>query len=453
VVLSTTKKLALTLIASIAVTGAFGVAQTPPAAPAADAKPQKVAKDQAEVDLITSIGKDTDPAHKLKLLDQWTHDYPETAFAAERTQEYLFTYIAMKDCKNQSKVASTILKTDANNELSLRTIIGCIYQIKSPDASDLDTAEKASTYLIANADAVYADSNNATKVPAAQWQGLKPTMVAAAKHTIPYIDIQRKDDAKAEADLTKLLQADPTDAQSSLMLAGVLFGERAAKPEKLPPAIFEYARAGVYAGPNSLPATNRQQNLTAATKIYTQYHGSNEGWDKVAALANTNALPPDGWTIESTTEIAIRKQKEDEERDKADPVGTVWRTIHDGLTGDMDTAFWESVKDAGLPGEGRKFKGKLVSMKPAIGNPKTLLINVKDPTGAADVTLTLEMPLRGKMDAGAELEFEGVAAAYIKSPYMLTLKIDDNKAQIIGWKPVAAPPTPKKAAPAAKKQP
>jgi hypothetical protein len=448
-VLSTTKKLALTLIALIAVTAAFGVAQTPPAAPAADAKPKKVAKDQAEADLINSIGKDTDPAHKLKLLDQWTHDYPETAYAAERTLEYLYTYIALKDCKNQSRVASTILKTEPNNELSLRTIIGCIYQIKSPDGSELDTGEKASNYLVANADAIYADSNNGTKMPAASWQSLKPNMVMFAKRTIPFIDIQRKDDAKAEADLTKLLQGDATDAQASYMLAGVLFGQRAAKPEKQPPAIFEYARTGVYAGPNSVDAKARPAILATAAKYYNAYHGSNEGWDKVLELAKTNALPPDAWTIESTTEIAIRKQKEDEERDKADPVGTIWRAIHDGLTGDMDTSFWESVKDSALPGQDRKFKGKLVSQKPASA-PKTLLINVKDPTGAADVTLTLEMPLRGKMDPGAELEFDGVAAAYTKSPYMLTLKIDDNKTQIVGWKPVAAPPA-KKAIP--KKQP
>jgi hypothetical protein len=59
------------------------------------------------------------------------------------------------------------------------------------------------------------------------------------------------------------------------------------------------------------------------------------------------------------------------------------------------------------------------------------------------------------MDIGSELEFEGQASAYVKAPFMLTLKIgeDENKTKIIGWKPVAAPPTSKKAAPSPKKQP
>jgi hypothetical protein len=450
VVLSKTKKLALTLIASIAVTAAFGVAQTPPAA---DAKPQKVAKDQAEADLINSIGKDTDPAHKLKLLDQWTHDYPETAYAAERTLEYLYTYIALKDCKSQSKVAATILKSDPNDELSLRTIIGCIYQIKSPDSSDLDLAEKASNDLIANADAIYADAKKAANFSAQQWQGLKPQMIAFAKHTIPYIDIQRKDNAKAEADLIKLLSADPTDAQSSFMLAGVLFGQREKNPEKQAPAIFEYARAGTYDGPNALPAANRQQSLATATKFYTLYHGSNAGWADVVALVTANALPPAGFTIKSTADIQREQAEAEAKADAEDPVFAIWKTVKTGLTGDGSDAFFEStVKDVEFPPDGKKFKGKIVSMKPAVA-PKTLVMAYKDPAG--DITLVLETPLRGKMDIGSELEFEGQASAYTKAPFMLTLKIaeGDNKDKIIGWKPVAAPPTPKKSAPTPKKQP
>jgi hypothetical protein len=443
VVLSTTKKLVLTLIAGMA----LGVAQPPAAAPAADAKPQKVAKDPAEADLINGIAKDTDPAHQLASLDKWTRDYPETAFAAERQLQYLATYGALKDCKSQMRVASGILKTDPNHAEALRTIIACIYQLKPPDASDLDLAEKTSNYLIANADTIYSDANKAPTTPAVAWQQLKVAMVAAAKHTIPFIDIQRKDNPKAEADLTKLLKDDPSDANSSYTLAGVLFGQRTADPLKQPPAIFEYTRAGVYDGPNSLPAANRTQLLTTAKKYYTLYHGSDAGWDGMLALAKANALPPSDFKMKSSADIAADDQAAQQAADAADPVFAIWRTIKTGLTGDGDAAFWESAKDAELPGQDKKFTGKIVSMKPAI-SPKTLVMSYKDPAG--DITLVLETPLHGKMDVGSELQFEGIASAYTKSPYMLTLKIDDPKEKIVGWKPVAAP-VQKKAAP--KKQP
>jgi hypothetical protein len=448
VVLSTTNKLALALVAVMA----LGVAQDPPKpadAPKPADKPQKVAKDTIEADLINSIPKTTDPAQKIKILDEWTAKYPETAFDVERYAEYLKDYGELKDCKGQTKASEKWLAAHPNDDTGLRTILGCIYQIKNPDASDLATAEKAANYMIANVDTIYAPANKPAGATDAQWQGVKAPIVFFAKNTIAQIDIWRKDDAKAEADLTKILKEDASDAQASYMLAGVLFGERQAHPEKQPPAIFEYARAGSYAGPNSVDAKTRPAILTTAGKYYKAYHGSDEGWDKLLALATANALPPDGWSIKSTTDIERERMEAEAAADAADPVFAIWKTVKTGLTGDGDTAFWDSVKDTGQPSSdgAKKFKGTLVKMTPAL-NPKTLVINYKDPNG--DVTLQLATPLRGKMDPGAELEFWGTAKAYTKSPYMLTLEVADPKTDIVGWKPVAAPPA-RGRGPAAKK--
>jgi len=448
VVFSKTKKLALTTILTMFATMAVGVAQDPPA-PAA--KPQKVAKDQAEANLINSIPKETDPAKRLTILDQWSKEYPESAYSVERTAEYMRAYTDLKDCKGQSKIAAQLIAADANSESGHRIIISCIYQIKGPDASDFQLAEKTANSLVAHADSIYSDANKPAATTPADWQKFKSTMVLAAKNTIPYIDAQRKDEAKEEADLIAILKADPSDAQASVMLGQLLFSQRVAKPLNQPIVIFEYERAGVYNGPNALPAAAQTQMQNTAAKFYTQYHGSTEGWDAIVALAKTNALPPDGWTIKSTADLAIEAQKAQEAADAADPVTALWRTIKDGLTGADAAMFWESVKDSGLPSAdgSKKFKGKLVSQKPTL-NPKTLLIAVKDPAG--DVTLQLETPLRGKMDPGAELEFFGSAKAYAPSPYMLTLAIADPKTDILGWKSLPIAPTTKKSAPGVKKQ-
>jgi hypothetical protein len=187
--------------------------------------------------------------------------------------------------------------------------------------------------------------------------------------------------------------------------------------------------------------------------MYGISHGSNEGWDKVAALAKTNALPPADFNIESTADLEKKRLEAEAAADAADPVFATWKTIKTGLTGDGDAAYFDNnVKTAEFPPDGKKFKGKIVSMTPATG-PKKLVMSYKDPAG--DITLVLETPLRGKMDIGSELEFEGQATAYTKAPFMLTLSIgeDENKTKIIGWKPVAAPPTSKKTAPTPKKQP
>ncbi len=340
-----------------------------------------------------------------------------------------------------------LLAKDPNQRTRrLRIIIGCIYSIKGPSAAEFDQAEKAANTLLANADKIYSDANKPAATPADAWKQFKATMVIAAENTIPYIDLQRKDDGKAESDLKKLLQSDPSDAQASSMLATLLFGQREKKPEDQPPAIFEYARAGAYDGPHAVAEALRKDalNLSADAKYYKAYHGSDEGWDKIVALAKANSLPPADFTILSGNEIAILDQKKKDEEDAADPVFAIWKTIKGGLTGDGDAGFFEnSVKTAGLPSPDgtKKFKGKLVLQKPAL-NPKTLVIAYKDPAG--DITLQLETPLRGKMDPGAELEFFGTATAYTKSPFMVTLKIADPKTDLVGWKSLPIAPTPAK---------
>jgi len=131
VVLSRTWKIALSFVAAIALVSAQD-------APKPADKPQKVAKDQAEADLINSIPKTNDPLERIKILDKWTRDYPETAFAAERQAEYLKDYGDAKDFKNHMRIASDMLKADPNNETALRTLIGDIYQLKNPSPSDYD---------------------------------------------------------------------------------------------------------------------------------------------------------------------------------------------------------------------------------------------------------------------------------------------------------------------------
>jgi hypothetical protein len=417
-VLSKTKTIALTLIAGMALL----VAQDKPAAP------QKVAKDQAEADLINGMAKEPDPAKRLATLDKWSKDYPETAFADERQQAYLQTYAQMQDCKNASKMAREVLSKNPSHDLSLRIIIGCIYAMKSPDATEMDSAEKAGSYIVEHPTKA-ADNNMSPQ----DWD----TFVNVNARNVPaFLDFTvRKDDAKSEGDMKKILQADPTDALVSYWLATVLFGQREKKPENQPPAIFEYARAGLYDGPHATDATTKKAALARAQSYYKAYHGSDEGWDKLAALAKANSLPPDGFTIKSKNELDVEAAEAQAKIDAADPINALWRKIKEGLTSGSEAAFWEQLKDSGIPSAdgSQKFKGKLVSQ-----TAKTLVIDYRDPKG--DITLTFAMPLRGKMEPGAELEFWGTVKAYQKDPYMLTLEIADPKTDLVGWKPVAAPP-------------
>ncbi|MBZ5602609.1 MAG: hypothetical protein LAO79_09915, partial [Acidobacteriia bacterium] len=348
---------------------------------AAQEAPKKVAKDQAEADLINGITKEPDGAKRLANLEKWSKDYPETAFSDERDEIYLATYQQLNKAREAFDKSQQILAKHPDNFMALSTTIAYVPFLNNgnPAPGDLDTAEKASNHVINDADSVFADKNKPANQTADQWGKMKPTMVALAQKTIGFVYFQKKDWPRAETELTKALKLDPTQAQSSYMLANALFSQRQQSPAKQPPSIFEFARAAVYDGPNALPAQLRGQINTSVTKTYKAYHGSDEGLDKLLAMAKTNALPPDGWTIASTADIARVQAEKEAAEAAANPMLTMWKTIKSGLTGDNPDGFFQgSVKDAALPGGANgvtKFKGKLISTKPEL-RPKELLISV-----------------------------------------------------------------------------
>jgi hypothetical protein len=323
--------------------------------------------------------------------------------------------------------------------------------LSAQNKADLDTAEKTARYLLANPDALYGAAKKPQGVADDAWAKTKPTMINFAQFTIGYIAVTQKDNAKAETELINTLMADATNAQASYMLAGLLLAQQKDHPEKMPLAIFEYARAATYDGPGSMDAGNRKSIDTFLTKAYLTYHGSAQGLDQIKMQAKTNALPPGDFKIKSTVDLALEEQAKRDLATKENPMLAFWNDIKENLTGAGSAAYWDAMKDAGFPGgkDGvTKFKGKLVSATPET-KPKELTIAIGG--AAADVTLKLVEPLPGKMDAGGEISFSGVAKDFAKEPFMVTFEVEP--ADVEGWTgkgPGAAPRPGAKKAPAKK---
>ena len=125
------------------------------------------------------------------------------------------------------------------------------------------------------------------------WAKTKPTMVNFAQFTLGNIALIEKDNAKAEAELIKTLQSDPTNAKASRALVGLLLGQQKDHPEKVPMALFQYARAASYDGPDSLSAADRATLDASLKKAYISYHGSDQGLQiSRRRRKQTRFLPP-----------------------------------------------------------------------------------------------------------------------------------------------------------------
>ncbi len=253
-------------------------------------------------------------------------------------------------------------------------------------------------------------------------------------------DISKKDFAGAESEYRESLTVNPEDGPTSSQFGKLLFEEK-----KYPEALFEYARAGQYAGPGpSLPPAGRQTALDFFNKTYKNYHGGDDGKDQVLTQAKTMALPPAGFAIGSAADAAQKDADAVNARIKADPGFGLWYSLKSSLTGDNGpTYFASNVKDAELPGGAngvKTFSGTILTVEPA-DKPTRITVGIEDPA-KADATLlfTTAIPAAAltKIKVGEKVDFGGVAESFTKDPYMLTFKDPDIPGVQL------APPPPRK---------
>jgi tetratricopeptide (TPR) repeat protein len=392
-------------------------------APAAQ-QPQKNWKDRAEYDLFDAITKDTAPKTRLDKLQQWEKQYPMTEWIKERRTLFLTTYAALGQPKQAVDEGKEILASDPKDFTALYYTMyftQALYgQSQTPDV--LDGGEKAAQAILSNID------TPPPNVTAEQWAKLRPDLELMAKVNLGFIAMQRKNWEVAEAGFEKVLQMNPNNAQVDYWMGTVIASEK--KLDKLPAALFYFARAATYEGQGALPADVKKTALTYVQRQYKNYHGSDEGFNDLLAAAKANPTPPVGFTIKNANEIAQAQAQSEEEWTKTHPEQALWKSIKTALTGaDGATYFATSMKDAGVP----MLKGKVVKLEPAT-KPKTILMAMDDGTGnfaVADATLKFEMPLAGKVDEGAELSFEGVPESYTASPLMVVFNVDKEKLR--GW--------------------
>jgi len=417
-------------------------------------------KDRAEYDLADAYTKAADGKSRLAALEKWKQANPDSEMWQMRDEFYLGVYGELKDNRKAFDAAKALRAKNPNHYYSITTILSLIYTITTPlppAAADMATAEEVAKYTLDNADKVFAATNKPANLTDAQWAQNKPLITSLALRTNAWLWVQRKDDVRAETELTKVVQADPAQPQFSYFLGQAKFNQyqKAKNLAKVPEAVFHIARAAMYTGPNAMPAAQRTQFQTAVTNIYKQYHGDTTGLDAVLELAKNNAMPPAGFTIEDAQTIATREFGNAQAYDAAHPQQTFWRdAIRTPLSGaDSDAVFAGNYKDALLP-PGQPiamFKAKIISMTPEI-SPKEMVVAVFDPN-IADAKLTFDPPLPGMMPVGSEIEFKGTVKAYTKEPFMMTFAIDMEEKEMTGWTgtgPVGAK-SKGKAAPAAGK--
>jgi tetratricopeptide (TPR) repeat protein len=402
------------------------------------AQTQKNWKDQAEYDLYMQIMKATVPDQQLQMLNQWSEKYPESEYKLERAQTYLVIYSKKNDPAGLYGSCKNLLALDPKSFQALYFLTLLTVSLSKTDAESLDTGIRSANGLMSALDATYDLSKKPATTTEAQWKQSRIDIEAQAIKTLGWVEWQKKNYPAAEKHFLKALELTPGNAELSYFLGTMIALQK--DPKRQAAALWHFARAGNLEGPGALDATRKVQVAKYFERVFTSFAGDDKkDMNEVIEKAKANVMPPADFTIKSKEE----KMLENAEKFKSEnPMLYQYMEIKKALVAADGDAYWGNLKDAELPA----FKGKLVSAKPET-NPKEIVVAVET-ADQPEVTLVLEKPLRGKADAGTEIEFVGVAKEFTKSPFTMKLEVENEKLR--GWPAAVAPVKSPKAAPAKK---
>jgi hypothetical protein len=148
-------------------------------------------------------------------------------------------------------------------------------------------------------------------------------------------------------------------------------------------------------------------------------------------------LPPAGFVIKSTAETA---REQDADFESNHPELALWTRIKVALSGtDGEHYFQSEMKGSAVP----ELQGVLVAARPAC-RPTELGIAIRllndTQNGREEVVLKLERPMTGKPELGTELHWTGVATAFSKDPFLLTMDVEPSNVKNLTLSPCQASP-------------
>jgi len=395
-------------------------------------------------------GKDMTKA--LADLDTWNQKYPESDFKDVRAALYVQTYALSNQPAKALDAASDVLSKDLSTVFGgaqeqpvvirlLYNAVWAVSQLANPTSAELVTGEKAAHQLL--------DYDQPLPgVPADKWAEARKDMREKASAALLYIAIlpgiqamakQPPDCAAAEAVYSKAVGAYPDKTSVSYELGRALSCEAKTVPEKQALAIYEFLRAAAIDPTLGDPRNDTKKIQTFADNTYVRFHGSDEGLEQLKQQVKQSPLPPPDFRIATATEIADAKRAEFE---KNNPQVALWMKIKGVLSAEGGDQYFETqMKDAAVP----ELKGVLVEAKPACRS-KELLVAIPTPDSPqaplAEIRIKLDKALAGKPELNTEFSWEGVASAFSRQPFTLTMDAETSK--VLGLKTTACAAAPSK---------
>jgi tetratricopeptide (TPR) repeat protein len=412
------------------------------------AAPQKAVKDQAEFDLFDAVKKDLLQGNGAKAvtdLDAWKQHNPDSAFKDDREVMYLKAYELSKDYDKELTKAKELMGHDLDAMFSDPAQgpgqVVSVYFAAVTAASALPNPTPEQLAIGAEAAHKILDYKRDPKgIDPAAWATAKKQLAAAADALLykaaflpPYQAEQKKDYDTAVGGYQKAIADYPSKTALTYRLGITL---RAQHKDDL--AIWQFAR--VVGVDPTLDGTAKAADITKFLNVYYHnLHGSDEGLDQVIQQAKASATPPADFHVKTAQEIATENEAKFE---KDHPDIALWMKLKATLTSDQGQQYFDSgMKGAQVP----ELTGTVLESACRAKELK-VAVPLPDATGPPTAEITLKLvndagapsALPGKAESG-RVTFVGVAEAFAKDPFNLTMTIDKKDIKDLKVTPCAAP--------------
>ena len=382
-------------------------------------------KDRAEYDMYNAMAKEPAAAKKVQLLDSYLKKYPESKFKLQVYLMYAQAYQKLAQPDKMYEAAQKVLALDPKNVQGLYFVTSLTISMAKTDPTHLSNGDKAAKALLAEVAAM----KKPAQMSDANWKKQKDSLIELAQKTIGWVAMTRKNNAAAERAFRAVLKINPNNGQVSYWLGTVILAQRDAS--KQAQAMYHFARAASYTGPGAMTPQGRQKVDAYVRKIYSTYHGSEEGLDAIYARAKSNPFPPAGFKIKSKEQLAAEA---DEKMRQEHPMLYMWLNVRKQLEAPNGKEYFNSsVKNTAMP----QLRGYIISQSPA-RRPDTLVLGIQD-RNTREVTLKLDEAFRYPARRGTVLRFTCVPQRFTQSPF--NLGFDCEQSKVKGWPP---PPSRKK---------
>jgi tetratricopeptide (TPR) repeat protein len=421
------KKILVTVVlgaaALAAAQNAAQPAQSQPSASPAQAQPAPttaapVIKDPAEYNAYVGAIGQKDPAAQISGLEAFLIQYPTSIMKVAALQTLMQDY---QQTNNQQKTLDSATKLVAADPTNERAIFLLAYfdrlkaQGGDPNAQqDLVDAKK---YGQMGLDGL-AKFTKPDGTSDADFQKMKDQMTGVFHAALGISELTAKDYDDARKDLRAAVDSSPDFQKDFSVVYPLALAYAPTPPDpKIPPdsvnAIWFAARSSVVA-----PTPQYQQSIEKYAKnLYMKYHGGDDGWADVLALAKANPVQPAGFTIKPAPTPAEQAHTMATATDPTKMDFGQWEFIlSNGSQEDQDLV-WNAIKGKAVQLNGTVIKATATEFDIA-GSLDD--IDAKK----ADITLTFEekVPLKLIPKEGASLDFQGEPASYTPNPFMMTME-------------------------------